>query len=246
MERTAGYASLPIPPAANAIAVRSELDSLLSRMSDVLALDDAGITEIGAGAGNETEVALRLALIAMAEAEKRIERQERRIQELENLSNTDELTHLLNRRGFHTNLRRALAFAARSHVKGSIIMIDLNRFKAVNDHYGHAAGDALLQSVAECLRHRVRETDSIGRLGGDEFAILMPGITKEIAEERMRALDHALNGRTLQWNDAQIPISASLGLAHYAEGDDEASVLKRADASMYLNKAERRGPSDRT
>jgi diguanylate cyclase (GGDEF)-like protein len=239
MERMANHAPLTIAPPASAIAIRSEFDTLLTRMSDVLALDDSQLPEIGSSTSNETEVALRLAMIAMTEAEKRIERQEQRIRELENLSNTDELTHLLNRRGFMNNLHRALAFAVRSHVSGSIIMIDLDRFKAVNDHHGHAAGDALLKAVAESLRHKVRETDSIGRLGGDEFAVLMPGITKEIAAKRMQGLDTELNRRTLAWGELQIPIGASLGLAHYAEGDDEAAVLNRADEAMYRNKAAR-------
>lgn len=239
MERTANLAPLPISPPASAIAIRSEFDTLLSRMSDVLALDDSQMPDITPNTNNETEIALRLAMIAMTEAEKRIERQEQRIRELENLSNTDELTHLLNRRGFMTNLHRALAFAVRSHVSGSVIMIDLDRFKMVNDRHGHAAGDALLKAVAESLRHRVRETDSICRLGGDEFAVLMPGITREIAAKRMQGLDAALNGRTLSWNGVQIPIGASLGLAHYAEGDDEAAVLGRADEAMYANKVAR-------
>ena len=239
MERTVSIAPLPISPPANAIAIRSELDALLSRMSDLLALDEN--QAIGTGADSESEVALRLALIAMTEAEKRIERQEHRIRELENLSITDELTHLLNRRGFSMQLRRSLAFAARGNTSGSVIMIDLDRFKLVNDTYGHAAGDALLQTVAESLKHRVRETDAIGRLGGDEFAVLMPGISREIAAKRMEALDKELNGRTLHWEDNQIPIGASLGLAHYTQGDDESAVLKRADDAMYRAKFERNG-----
>lgn len=242
MERTANIAPLPISPPANAIAIRSEFDTLLSRMSDLLALDDN--QAIDGDADNETEVALRLALIAMTEAEKRIERQERRIRDLENLSITDELTHLMNRRGFSLQLHQALAFASRANTGGSIIMIDLDRFKLVNDTYGHAAGDALLQTVAESLRHRVRETDAIGRLGGDEFVVLMPGISRDIAAKRMEALDKELNGRTLHWDGAQIPIGASLGLAHYAGNDDEFAVLKRADDAMYKAKFERNGSTD--
>jgi diguanylate cyclase (GGDEF)-like protein len=237
MERTVDIAPLPISPLANAIAIRSELDTLLSRMADLLALDEN--QALGSGTDNETDVALRLALIAMTEAEKRIERQEQRIRDLENLSITDELTHLLNRRGFSLQLHRALAFAVRENTSGSVIMIDLDRFKRVNDTHGHAAGDALLQAVAESLRHRVRETDAIGRLGGDEFVVLMPGISRDIAVKRMEALDRELNGRTLHWDDAQIPIGASLGLAHYAGNDDECTVLKRADDAMYQAKFER-------
>jgi diguanylate cyclase (GGDEF)-like protein len=239
MERMASIAPLPIsPPPANAIDLRSELDVLMSRMSDLLALDEN--QTLGETADSESEVALRLALIAMTEAEKRIERQEQRILELESLSITDELTNLLNRRGFSMQLHRALAFAARGKTGGSIIMIDLDRFKRVNDTYGHAAGDALLQAVAESLKHRVRETDAIGRLGGDEFAVLMPGISREIAAVRIRGLDKELNDRSLQWEGIQIPIGASLGLAHYGEDDDELTVLRRADEDMYRAKFERR------
>jgi diguanylate cyclase (GGDEF)-like protein len=238
MERTVHFAPLPISPPASVITERSELDVLFSRMSELLSLDENQASETGVDseAGGETEVALRLALIAMTEAEKWIERQEHRIKELEDLSITDELTRLLNRRGFSMQLQRALAFAARGDSGGSVIMIDLDRFKLVNDTYGHAAGDALLQTVAESLKHRVRETDTIGRLGGDEFAVLMPGISKEIATKRIDALDRDLNGRTFQWEIAQIPLGASLSLAHYTGTDDEFDVLKRADEAMYRAK----------
>ena len=234
MERSVNSAPLPISPPANVITGRSELDVLFSRMSKLLSLDENQASETRES--NETEVSLRLALIAMTEAEKRIERQERRIKELEDLSITDDLTRVLNRRGFSIQLQRALAFATRGDCGGSVIMIDLDRFKLVNDTYGHAAGDALLQTVAESLKHRVRETDTIGRLGGDEFAILMPGISKEIAIKRIDALDRDLNGRTFKWEIAQIPLCASLGLAHYTGSDDELDLLKRADEAMYRAK----------
>jgi diguanylate cyclase (GGDEF)-like protein len=239
MERTANIAPHPFTSPPSAIAMRSEMDSLLSRMSDLLALDEN--QTIGADGDSETDVALRLALIAMTEAEKRIERQEQRIQELENLSITDELTHLLNRRGFSIQLHRALAFATRESTGGSIIMIDLDRFKTVNDTYGHAAGDSVLRTIAQSLKYRVRETDAIGRLGGDEFAVLMPGISRDIAVKRLEGLNHDLNGRTLLWEGISIPIGASLGLCHFGEGEDELSVLKRADEAMYRVKFERNG-----
>lgn len=223
------------------LAERSELGALLSRMSALLALD--GNTDIDPNTGTESEVALRLALIAMTEAEKRIERQEQRIKELESLSITDELTHVMNRRGFSMQMHRALALAARGEAMGSVIMVDLDRFKAVNDTYGHAAGDAVLQAVAECLKNRVRETDTIGRLGGDEFAVLMPGVSREIAEQRADALIRDLNGRSLHWNGVNIPIGASIGLAHYVGDEDEQSILQRADAAMYLSKFENKTPS---
>jgi diguanylate cyclase (GGDEF)-like protein len=237
MERMASIAPLPISPPTSAIAMRSELDMLLSRMSDLLSLDQNNSID----ADSDSDVALRLALIAMTEAERRIERQEQRIRDLEALSTTDELTRLLNRRGFSAHLHRALALSARGEAGGSVIIIDLDHFKQVNDGHGHAAGDAMLRTVAEILNHRVRETDAVGRMGGDEFAVLMPGISHEIAVMRAVALDKDLNGRTLDWEGAALPIGASIGLAHFHGGDDESSILKRADEAMYREKFKRAG-----
>ena len=110
----------------------------------------------------------------------------------------------------------ALALAARGEAIGSVIIVDLDRFKVMNDTYRHAAGDIVLQAVAEWLKDRVRETDTIDRLGGDEFAVLMPGVSHEIAEQWTDTLIRNLNGHSLHWNGVNIPISASVGLTHYA------------------------------
>lgn len=243
MENAPSFATLPISRPSDAIAMRSELGVLLSRMSGLLSLDDgpAHGLDTNTDTDTDTEVALRLALIAMTEAEKRIERQEHRIAHLESLSVTDELTGLMNRRGFLAQLHKALALAVRGDGGGTVVMLDLDRFKAVNDTHGHAAGDALLQTVADCLRLRIRETDTICRLGGDEFAILMAGIAPAIADRRVDALKAALNALALEWDGTHIPVNASIGRADYHGGDDEKSILDRADKAMYLAKPKTTG-----
>ena len=115
-------------------------------------------------------------------------------------------------------------------------MIDLDHFKQVNDGHGHAAGDAMLQAIAEILNHCVRETDAVGRMGGDEFAVLMPGASRKIAAKRADELDRNLNRLTIDWEGTTIPIGASIGLTHFHGGDDEHSVLKNADEAMYRKK----------
>jgi GGDEF domain-containing protein len=95
-------------------------------------------------------------------------RAERRIAELETRADIDPLLDVLNRRGFERSLNRSLAYIRRYHIPAALMFIDLDGFKAVNDRYGHAAGDAMLRQVAATLAARVRSSDVVGRLGGDE------------------------------------------------------------------------------
>ena len=222
------------------MAQRLELGVLLSRISKLLALDDN--INIDPNTGTESKAALRLALIAMTQAEKRIERQGQPIKDLESLSINDELTHVMNPRGFSMQMHQALALAARGEAMGSIIMVDLDRFKAVNDTYDHTTGDAVLQAVAECLKNRIRETYTIDRLGGAEFAVLMPSVSHEIAEQQADPLVRNLNGGSLHWNGVNIPIGTSFGLAHYVSDGDEQSLLQRADETMHLSKFQNKAP----
>lgn len=214
-----------------------DIESLLSRLPSTMATyasaiaNDHGLSE--------TEIALRLAMIAMTEAERRIERQARRIAYLESLSMTDELTGLLNRRGFRAQLRKALATSKRQAATGVLLLIDLDKFKQVNDTYGHAAGDALLTAVAEILRNRTREADTVARLGGDEFAVLLNGATDAEAESRIKALEKDLNSRVLHWNGHDIPLGASVGFDSYGAEDTDNELLDRVDRKMYAEKSRR-------
>ena len=211
-----------------------QLERKLSTMSRLLSLND--VPSISSIEEDENDVTLRLALLAMTQAEKRIERQEKRIKKLESLTITDELTGLLNRRGFLKELRQVLNLANRNETGGTLVIADLNKFKSVNDTFGHAAGDMVLRTVANCLRQKIRDTDSLGRLGGDEFAILMPGVEPDIAANRIIGLNNALNTINLNWNARKITVSATFGRFDYAPGDKDTAVLARADTQMYKGK----------
>ena len=106
---------------------------------------------------------------------------------LEHQAKTDPLTGLYNHRAFHERLRRALATASRSHEAVSVLMLDIDDFKRVNDIYGHGAGDEILRGLADTLKDAVRSSDVVYRLGGEEFAIVITSRTPENAERSLTA-----------------------------------------------------------
>lgn len=226
----------------------NEVEILALRMSEGLGLDLASLKQ--ATGLDEQEIALRLSVLAMGEAEKRIERQQRRIDQLESLSITDELTGLLNRRGFRMELTRAIALAARGRERGLLVIVDLDGFKAVNDTHGHAAGDDMLVAIASMLRNAVRETDTVARLGGDEFAILMLDTNQHDVRDRLAAVEADINGRSFMWRGQALPIRASMGAVVLDGGLDAQTLVDRADAKMYAKKrmradeANERGTND--
>jgi diguanylate cyclase (GGDEF)-like protein len=151
---------------------------------------------------------------------------------LEALAHEDALTGVANRRGFLRDLERALAYRARHATPIALILLDLDRFKAVNDTHGHAVGDRALAHLAATLRAHVRASDSLGRLGGDEFALLAWQIEPAAAEAKARALEAIVAGAPL---DA-LPLSISAGATMLADGDSPETALARADAAMYACK----------
>lgn len=149
----------------------------------------------------------------------------------------DPLTELANRAHFDERLHFALANARRYKESIGLILLDLDRFKPVNDEYGHAVGDQLLQAVARRIRNSVRETDTVGRIGGDEFVVLLTGpVTRESAQV---VADKIFNqvAAPLELGGLHLEITCSLGLALYPEdGQDELALTKAADDAMYRNK----------
>ena len=149
----------------------------------------------------------------------------------------DPLTELANRAHFDERLHFALANARRYNEPIGLILLDLDRFKAVNDVHGHAVGDQLLQTVARRLKACVRETDTAGRIGGDEFVVLLTGpLTRESAM-RVSEKIHSQISQPMDLGGLRLEITCSLGLALYPEdGTDEKSLAKAADDAMYRNK----------
>lgn len=188
---------------------------------------------------NERLLARAYAMVA--EAERLIGQQRNRIRILENLSFTDELTGALNRRGFEMAIGRELAAAQRDPKScGTVIMIDLDGFKLVNDRFGHAAGDAYLRQITRTLKDSLRETDTVARIGGDEFAVILSGTRTAAGLRRAAQLQTQLNAATLNWNEFALPLRASFGATAYTAGDTATDVIKRADTHLYANKAKRK------
>ncbi|WP_298621722.1 diguanylate cyclase [uncultured Zoogloea sp.] len=149
----------------------------------------------------------------------------------------DMLTDLPNRTLVTDRLRQALAAARRNRHRVALLYIDLDRFKPVNDAYGHAVGDQLLREAAVRMRMCVRESDTVGRFGGDEFVVLLPHIDSghdaELVAEKIRV---AL-AESFQIDGLRLDVSSSIGIAVYPEhGTDDVSLLLHADGAMYAAK----------
>ncbi len=167
----------------------------------------------------------------------RIQTQKRLI----HMANHDVLTNLPNRSLFHERVEHALERAKRQTSRLAVMFIDLDRFKPVNDAWGHRVGDLLLQAVAERLRQRVRSADTLGRLGGDEFVVLLSDLASaedasQVAEDLRLALAQpfAIEGH-------ELAISASIGIALYPEhGATVDELTSHADGVMYRSKEDGR------
>lgn len=179
---------------------------------------------------------LTRALAYADEAETRISELNARVRQLEALTQTDELTGLLNRRGFDEVLRRNLLSASRYEETGLFAYIDLDSFKAINDNYGHAAGDRVLRAVGSFLSRSIRATDYAARLGGDEFAILFVRADHTRARERAREMLRGISKLAITCKSKKISVSASLGLASYNGDTCQADLIERADRAMYADK----------
>ena len=184
----------------------------------------------------EINTTLQFALLAMEEAEKRIKRQEIRIKHLESLAVTDELTQLLNRRGFLQQFQYSLSISRRSNTGGSLMVLDLDKFKQINDTYGHSAGDDVLQNVVISISKVVRESDIVGRIGGDEFSILMPGASPVTVMKRISQIHSAISDINFPWNYKNITIRSSIGRYDYQADENEQEILNLADTNMYEQK----------
>jgi diguanylate cyclase (GGDEF)-like protein len=162
-------------------------------------------------------------------------------QRLRELSMVDGLTRLLNRRTIHQRLSEELERARRYGMPLAIALCDLDHFKAINDTYGHLAGDAVLVHVAEVLREEARAADVIGRYGGEEFLVLLPNTDAESAARAAQRLRDALVRHPAPMSgDSQLEVTGSLGVAALSELPPEAgpdALLALADRRLYEAKA---------
>ena len=164
-----------------------------------------------------------------------------RLEESEALADRDALTPLLNRRALVRELGRIRTFAQRYGAKASLVYFDLDDLKGVNDRFGHAAGDAVLQAVAERLVANVRESDVVGRMGGDEFAVILVQADAATAEAKAQALDRAIRAEPMAFGDWSAPVRLTFGVAEITQDLEPEAIVAAADAAMYARKRERKG-----
>jgi diguanylate cyclase len=168
-----------------------------------------------------------------------VERLREELEVVQGLALTDPLTGLLNRRGFDEQARRACATGLRGH---SVLIIDIDHFKAINDTYGHLLGDKVINAIAQVLKHCAEGRGQAARIGGEEFALLLaqtsPAGCAEIAERIRSGVER---GRIRRDDPATgeghiSAVTVSIGAASCIEGDDFAALLARADRALYQSK----------
>ncbi|MGA7673883.1 MAG: GGDEF domain-containing protein [Rhizomicrobium sp.] len=165
-----------------------------------------------------------------------LQRTRERLEEVEKTADQDQLLPLLNRRAFVRELMRYIAFTDRYGTPTTLIYFDLDGFKTVNDTYGHAGGDAVLNHFAETLLGHVRDSDVVGRLGGDEFGVLLSHANQEQGAKKADQLADKLRASPTIWNAKSIPTSFSYGAFELKPGDTADLAMARADEAMYAHK----------
>lgn len=172
--------------------------------------------------GREVEILRELARVAMSELE------------LRRLATTDGLTGISTRRAFKEDATKYIALAKRHRSQLSAITFDIDKFKAINDTYGHAAGDTVIKAVSKAAEQALRQSDLLGRLGGEEFAVILPDADGASAMAVAEKLRNAINQLRFPGSRPPMAVSASFGIASLDPGqDDYDSLLLKADEALY-------------
>lgn len=154
----------------------------------------------------------------------------------------DSLTGLPNRRMLMDRMSRSITAAEQHGTRVGLVLLDIDRFKDINDSLGHDKGDELLEQVASRLRNALRDGDVVARLGGDEFAILLPDVRTIENAERLAHRVRSLFGPAFQLGDLELHVDTSIGVACLPDhGDDGSSLMRKADVAMYTAKTHRLG-----
>lgn len=180
-------------------------------------------------------------LLGFVEVFQDITELKRREQALYNRATKDALTGVLNRGHFTETATQEIERARRFAEPLSVIMIDIDHFKSVNDTYGHEVGDKVIIALAKCCQENIRKIDYVGRIGGEEFVVLLPRANKEPAADMAKRLRLKIMERRVPVGEREILFTASLGVAALRPHTrDLAELLRNADAALYKAKREGR------
>lgn len=159
-----------------------------------------------------------------------------KLEETQKQAMRDVLTGIPNRQAYEERLASEIARSKRYGTPLSMVVWDVDKFKSVNDNYGHAGGDRVLKVVAELLSSRVRETDFVARYGGEEFVMLMPETNAEQAVQVANKLRSDIEQTPFHFHDTRVPVTISAGVAQYHKDEMVTSLFERADAALYAAK----------
>ncbi len=152
----------------------------------------------------------------------------------------DALTPTFNRRAFLRELHRTMSEVERYKTPAAVLFVDLDGLKALNDQFGHAAGDAVLKHLGKMLAESVRESDVVGRLGGDEFGVILNRATAEEAHAKAASLSEKINASAIIHAGVAHRLGASFGVHPIVSVEDPETAIARADEAMYVEKHARR------
>jgi diguanylate cyclase (GGDEF)-like protein len=167
---------------------------------------------------------------------KEVEHARARLDDMARTADQDMLLPILNRRAFVREVTRFTSFAERYQTSSSLIYIDLNNFKTVNDAHGHAAGDQVLHHISDLILGQIRESDVFARIGGDEFGVILAHVTADQAAKKGESLVKALNDRPPMIDGKPVPLSFSYGIYELRAGETPDSAMQHADRAMYAQK----------
>ena len=161
---------------------------------------------------------------------------ERRLRYLEILADEDPLTPVVNRRAFVRELSREMAYAERYGVPSSVLFFDVNGMKQINDNFGHSAGDAALNHVANLLLDNLRSSDVVARLGGDEFGVLLSRTDQTLADSKAAELARLIDQTPFTWKNETLSVGVAVGAFAFSGGVEAQDILDSADRAMYQRK----------
>lgn len=160
----------------------------------------------------------------------------RRISELEKLADQDSLIEISNRRAFVREMTRMISYSDRYGINSSLIFLDMNDLKVINDTHGHKAGDQALVHVAKTMISSLRDSDIVGRLGGDEFGIILPKASESNADAKAKQILKSLDDNPLILDGKEVPVRIAYGIYALHSGLSPDQALDHADKKMYTHK----------
>ena len=228
-------ASLPFIP----IIMQTALDSIEHKVEGL----DAGADDYITKPIHFSELQARVrSLLRIKALQEKVANRERELSEMNDrlllISRTDGLTGIANRRHIEERLHEMWEHASRLNEPLACVMCDIDKFKSVNDTYGHQAGDAVLKQFAEVLTHEAREIDRVGRYGGEEFIVLLPGTVLDAAVTFAERVRSAIEERTFTFEGGSLRRTVSAGVAAWPHPrvHSHEELIKAADSALYVAK----------